>query len=45
MLRIDYRKVRAEVGEWQGQEQGGSRQSDEKRLDFRYILKVWPRRL
>lgn len=35
VLRIDCRKVRAEVG--------GSEQSEEKRLDFRCILKVWLR--
>jgi len=37
VLRIDCRKVRAEIG--------GGGQSDEKRLDFRYILKVCSREL
>lgn len=37
ILKIDCRKARAEVG--------GSGQSDKKRLDFRYILKVWSRGL
>lgn len=37
VLRVDCRKVRAEVG--------GSGQTDDKRLDLRYILKVWSRGL
>lgn len=37
VFRIDCRKVRAEVGCY--------RQNDLKRLDFRYILKIWPRKL
>lgn len=37
VLRIDCRKIRAGVGD--------SGQSDGKRLNFRYILKVWSRGL